>query len=77
MLSKRRHFRFRNRCEMPLNTGYRINSNSLAHALLPHDDYDRFVLKEEVSAVDEWYDVSANLNSHKTNRNQQFFQVGK
>ncbi len=53
MLSKRRHFRFRNRCVMPLNTGYRINSNSLAHALLAHDDYDRFVLKEEVSAVDE------------------------
>ncbi len=53
MLSKRRHFRFRNRCVKPFNTGYRINSNSLAHALLAYDDYDRFVLKEEVSAVDE------------------------
>ncbi len=62
---------------MPLNTGYRINSNSLAHACSPHDDYDRFVLKEEVSAVENEYDVSANLNSHKTNRNQQSSQVGK
>ncbi len=62
---------------MPLNTGYRINSNSLAQLCSPHDDYDRFVLKEEVSAETNEYDVSANLNSHKTNRNQSSSQVGK